>query len=284
MEDNLEKSVDVINGETVEGDSGTPETGMTSGVKRTAEGKGKEPAKKSKRDKTSKERDSESDESSDEDSSESDSDQPRSNIGMFATPNEPLTDHVDSKVKKMITKGHYVEMSKLFRKDVAQKTSQVFSFENGSLQLKDTSERKINSFGVWLDCFIVFMTIRGKKYPDEMIGMLKHLETVKRLGLQGFDGIAYDCRFRHMKANYGSLPWGQYIPEIVSTLKPSFGKPNSGTMNKNSGNSQGSASNGNTKVCRFFNSGSCMKRDRCDFKHVCSKCNSFNHGANSCLK
>mgnify|MGYP001793985471 FL=1 len=32
MEDNLEKSVDVINGETVEGDSGTPETGMTSGV------------------------------------------------------------------------------------------------------------------------------------------------------------------------------------------------------------------------------------------------------------
>ena len=59
MEDNLEKSVDVINGETVEGDSGTPETGMTSGVKRTAEGKGKEPAKKSKRDnKSSKERDS----------------------------------------------------------------------------------------------------------------------------------------------------------------------------------------------------------------------------------
>ena len=63
------------------------------------------------------------------------------------------------------------------------------------------------------------MTIGGNKFPDEMLGMLKDVETVKRLSTTGFDAIAYDIRFRHMKANYNALPWGQYLPEILCAAK-----------------------------------------------------------------
>ena len=142
-----------------------------------------------------------------------------SHLGIFANPNESLTDHVDSKTKKIVIKGQYVELNKLFRRDVSQASNQVLSFENGSLQLKEDGSKKIWSFSMWLDCFIVYMTIRGKKFTDEMMGMLKHVETVKRLSTTGFDAIAYDIRFRHMKANYNALPWGQYLPEIVCAAK-----------------------------------------------------------------
>ena len=40
-----------------------------------------------------------------------------------------------------------------------------------------------------------------------------------------------DIRFRHMKATYGSLPWGQYMPEIISTpAKQGNSKPNNYAM------------------------------------------------------
>lgn len=208
-----------------------------------------------------------SSDSSSEDDSDEDSGPTTNKIGMFAAPNEPLTDHVDSKLRKKVIKGEYVELSKLFRKDAAQTTTQVFSLENGSLQLKD-NEKKISSFGMWLDCFLVFMTIRGKKYPEEMLGMLKHVETVKRLSYQGFDGTAYDIRFRHMKATYGSLPWGQYMPEIISIpAKQGTSKPNNF---------------GGKGFCRFFNDGFCTRRERCNYRHVCSKCKSPSHGAKQC--
>ena len=186
---------------------------------------------------------------------------------MFATPNEPLTDHVDTKLKKKIAKGQ-------FRRDTAQSSAQVFSLENGALKLKDGDEKKVRSFGIWLDCFIVYMTIRGKKYPDEMLGMLKHMETIKRLNSEGFDAIAYDIRFRHMKATYGGLPWGQFMPESISVASrlPMRSNFNPSTAPINRG------------ICNFFNLNGCNKRDRCTFKHICSKCNVFGHGANSCKK
>ena len=65
---------------------------------------------------------------------------------MFATPNEPLTDHVDTKLKKKIAKGQFVDFNKLFWRETAQSSSQVFSLENGALKLKDGDEKKVRSF------------------------------------------------------------------------------------------------------------------------------------------
>ena len=279
---NLDKSMDgqVQNGQQGEASSGN-------GRKRHAsQSQEKDKDQHTSKDKGKKPKKDEDEESSSEDSSSEVEEVPAvtSHLGMFATPNEPLTDHVDSKTKKKVIKGQYVELNKLFRRDVSQASNQVLSFENGSLQLKDDGSKKIWSFSMWLDCFIVYMTIRGKKFPDEMMGMLKHVETVKRLSTTGFDAIAYDIRFRHMKANYGALPWGQYLPEIVSVAKPAkkpFERSKSTPFqsqvqsNQSSGFSRG--------ICRFFNAGSCSKNP-CNFKHVCSKCQAGGHNASQCKK
>ena len=226
---------------------------------------------------------SESSSSADED--DLDQQQAADNIGMFAAPNEPPTDHVDDKLRKKVKKGEFVELYKLYRKDAAQPPAQIFSLENGKLQLKDGNDKKITSFGMWLDCFIVFITIRGKKFPNEILGMLKHVETVKRLNLQGFDAFAYDTRFRHMKATYGGLPWGQYMPEIVSVAgkqgqyRGNPGNPGFASHNRNPTNN-----NQPGGFCRFFNAGSCFKGYACKFKHLCSKCQAPNHGAHQCKR
>ena len=37
-----------------------------------------------------------------------------------------------------------------------------------------------------------------------------------------------------------------------------------------------------TKICQYFNSGTCKKGSSCNFKHVCDKCGSREHGSSRC--
>ena len=128
------------------------------------------------------------------------------------------------------------------------------------------------------------MTIRENNFPDEMLGMIKNVVTVKRLSTTGFDAIAYDIRFRHMKANYNVLPWGQYLPEIVCAAKIAkkpFEKSVSVPFLSEAQSNQ--SSRFARGICRVFNAGSCS-RNPSNFKHVCSKCQANGHNANQCNK
>lgn len=238
---------------------------------------------KGKKAKKSKPVESDSSSSSEEESDPSD----QQTLSMFSVPNEPLTSHVDAKVIKAIRKGKYIDIGKLKRKDVEKSgfDEQVIMLEDGALKIKDPTALKIVNFGPWLDVFLIYMTIRGKQFPGEMLGMLKHIETVKRLCAEGCDGMVYDQRFRQLKANFGAIPWGQFMPEFVTVRKPGFNfvTRNDRNMSRNFIPSNMSRNN-MPMFCKYFNTGNCRQGNKCSFKHLCSLCRSHTHGAKQCPK
>ena len=256
--------------EAQEGTSGIQLQNDESGTAKKRAGKGKGgKAKKAKRT-------DDDDSSSESESSDAESDSDSDGIGMLEPPNEIITSFVDKKTVRKIVRGKLVDLNKLYPKDAAKPgPGKVFSIEGNKIMCKE-AESRITGFAKWLDCFLVFMTIRGKQHPKEMLGMLKHIDIVKRLGYDGYDGVAYDLRFRSLKASFGGIPWGSFRAELLSAApKQMYGK----------NNSPGAGSSSyNKPYCRFFNTNRCFKKDTCKFKHACFKCHSDQHGSATCNK
>ena len=127
------------------------------------------------------------------------------------------TAHVPTKLQKKIQAGKYVEMGKLYRPDTPQSQEQIVAIKaNGVLRISSQQKNsEIYTFPRFLDCFIVYMTVRGKSHPAEYPSMLKYLEIMKRLFNQGFDGVFYDKRFRMMRADNPMIPWSCYVAELL---------------------------------------------------------------------
>ena len=195
----------------------------------------------------------------------------------------PHTSHVPSKIKLKIIQGEYVELSKLFRPDNPQEKDQVLIVKDGQLKFDSTIKKTdIFSFNRFFDCFLVYMTIRGKACPNEFPSMLKHLETVKRLFFQNCDGTLYDKRFRLMRADNPRVPWGCYMAEFVSKRAHMDAKgPSSASHYHHRAPSYKPSNAG--RPCMYFNQSKCT-RTGCKFTHTCSKCGSPSHGSSKCAK
>ena len=202
-------------------------------------------------------------------------------IALHAQP--PNTAHVPTKLQKKIQAGKYVDMGKQYRPDTPQSQEQIVAIKaNGMLKVSSQPKSsEIYTFARFLDCFIVYMAIRGKSHPAEYPSMLKYLEIVKGLFNQGFDGVFYDKRFRMMRADNPLIPWSCYMAELLVR------KANSESFNShntsNPSQTATMASNTNKKACHYFNSGKCS-RSNCKFLHVCSVCNDKSHGKYQCFK
>ena len=89
-------------------------------------------------------------------------------------------------------------------------------------------------------------------------------------------GVAYDLRFRSLKASFGGIPWGSFRAEFLSAApKQMYGKNNS---------TGAGSSSYNKPYCRFFNTNRCFKKDTCKFILACFKCHSDQHGSATCNK
>lgn len=206
---------------------------------------------------------------------------------MFINQQGPNISHVPSKLQRKIQLNQYVELGKLFRPDNPYEKESVFTIQrNGSLKI--VSQPKTNdiyTFSRFIDCFIVYMAIRGKSHPQEYPGMIKYVETIKGLFAQQCDGILYDRRFRMMRADNPNVPWSCYMAELVVR------KPQQIPYEFNNANSQ---SNQNQQIitapkqpgklfCHFYNSGKCS-RTSCRYPHVCGICFDKNHTKRTCPK
>ena len=126
------------------------------------------------------------------------------------------------------------------------------------------------------------MTIRGKYFPEEYPGMLKHFDTVKRLCYQQKAGIQYDRQFRTMKADFPQLPWSQFMPELV--FEPSLNRQFFGKPRQNFNRSSFAGRRQLPGSCDKFNGGFCSFGSQCKFRHACSSCGSRQHTAKGCYK
>ena len=137
---------------------------------------------------------------------------------MFITQQGPNISHVSSKLQRKIQQNQYIDLAKLYRHDNPFEKEPVFTImKNGHLKiLSQPKNNDIYSFSRFLDCFMIYMTIRGKSHPQEYPGMLRYVEIVKNLFAQHCDGISYDRRFRMMRADNPNMPWSCYIPWPIS--------------------------------------------------------------------
>ena len=100
-------------------------------------------------------------------------------------------------------------LSKLLYDDGQYEDEQVLAIKDGSISLVEKHDAKvIATFSKFFDAFVVYMAIRGAAFPNEYLGMLRHMEIVKKLISQGNDGILYDKQFRIMRGNMPQLYWG----------------------------------------------------------------------------
>ena len=194
-------------------------------------------------------------------------------------PQGPNIAHVPNKVQRKIQAGSYVDLGKLYRPDTPHAEEQIVAIKSNGM-LKISSQPKssdIYNFNRFLDCYLVYMAIRGKSHPNEYPSMCKYIEIVKGLFSQGYDGVYYDKRFRMMRADNHMIPWSCYMAELLvrkaSASDTSF--PNKSSSNMT--NTSPAANNGSRKPCHYFNIGKCTRGNNCRFLHVCSICNDKSH-------
>ena len=188
-----------------------------------------------------------------------------------ALPAVPTTGHVPATLRKAIKKGEPVNLARLLphSKSFDSKAYEpTFSIDPESMSFRKEEPKEQLRFYDWSRAFTIFMSIRLSYFPAEAQSLLKHLQNVQELHAIGKDAIEYDLNFRRSKYQHPSIPWGQWLSELVDKLPPV--KANS--VPKPKLQKRKPCINFNTKRCKFQN---------CIFSHICSKCGG-KHSAKAC--
>ena len=201
---------------------------------------------------------------------------PTSGNGNTSLMFEPSVSHVSSKMVDKIRLGKLVDMGKLVRKDSMAEDAGTLTLKDGKIEISEQAV-PITSFYKWLDPFVVFMSIRGRFWPNEFQGMLRHIELVKQVFADGNDGSLYDYSFRARKADFQTLPWGQFMPELV---RPASKPSAKGKGPQKQGQRQKPTK---TAKCNFYNFGVCTRKS-CPYVHSCLGCHEAGHGMSACPK
>ena len=205
--------------------------------------------------------------------SSSDSDEEMAVLPTTALPAVPTTGHVPHALRKAIKKGEPINMARLLpnSKNFNSKAYQpTFAIDPESMCFRQEEPKEQLKFYDWSRAFTIFMSIRLSYFPAEAQSLLKHLQNVQELHAIGKDAIAYDISFRQSKHQHPSIPWGQWLSELVDKL-PSV-KPKVAPRPKTRIHKR--------RICHNFNNDKCTYTN-CIFPHVCMKCGG-KHPAKTC--
>ena len=192
----------------------------------------------------------------------------------------PRTDHLDDRMRKKIRKGEYVDLRQLLNiKNRSNRTK--LTLLDGALE--EVREEENLTVTKWVDAFVIYMSVYLEFYQNDVQGMLRHIQIVKRMCSQGKNGIEYDTQFRRMRAQHSDIRWGEYLPEMAAEIEeiPRF---RYGLKKTDRYRSFLRKQPTQKNVCYKFNSPEGCKRDKCYFPHKCRHCLSSNHPDFRCLK
>ena len=132
------------------------------------------------------------------------------------------------------------------------------------------SNKEITTHRRWKKAFLVFISAHTRKFPEELPGLLIHMNAVNKLAWEQRDWLAYDTDFRTLVTNsaahYGQLD----LQVLVWNTDPTFPTPkNRGTVN-NRDRHKGSRTH-RPGFCYTCSDGRHCKGY--NYKHACSVCN-----------
>lgn len=195
-----------------------------------------------------------------------------------AMPLVPRTAHIDNRLRKKIRKGEYINFRQLLDKKKLPK-------KNSSTRDDGRYEEQSNEDNLpillWIDAYIVFMSVNLDYFPTQAQGMLRHMQIVKRMCSMRKDGVEYDTQFRRLKDQHSYIKWGEFLPELAAEIEQTW------TPRYNIGKWSGRARKPFMKsrqVCFKFNSKEGCRWENCGYLHKCEKCMSVDHPAHRCSK
>jgi hypothetical protein len=164
-------------------------------------------------------------------------------------------------------------------KALKDKQSKKFKFNPESGGFEEEEESADLSFYSWIECFLIYMSIRAEYFPAEIQGLIRHMQNVQMLNRTGRDAIEYDVQFRTAKHQHDTIQWGEYLPELVDCLPELKSKVKAKPKTPHSQSS--SSFNGKwNAVCNQYNTFGC-NRTNCRYKHECRQCRG-SHSVKDC--
>ena len=136
----------------------------------------------------------------------------------------PLDSLVPLKVKEKIWKKEFIELSTLPRDEGKATSLEVEDKEEGpQFQFVHKSNKEITTHRRWKKAFLVFISAHTRKFPEELPGLLIHMNTVNKLAWEQQDWLSYDTDFctlvTNSAAHYRQLNL-QLISDISGAEKP----------------------------------------------------------------
>ena len=130
--------------------------------------------------------------------------------GLDATVSANALDHlVPQRLKDKIWAKEYVELSTLLQEEDQEMELQISSHsEQPTFTLVPKNEKEVNTIARWIKAFNCFTAVYSRKWPEEVPGLLKHMDIVIGLSDDNANWRSYDKSFWKLHAN-GKEKFGQ---------------------------------------------------------------------------
>ena len=197
----------------------------------------------------------------------------------------PFDFMVPQKIKDKMWAREFVELSTLLLDEDQGMELQISSHSSKpTFTLVPKTKREVNTIARWTKAFNCFTAVYSRKWPEEIPGLLKHMEVVVGLADDNANWKEYDKGFRRLHAN-GLEQFGQINIDLYLSLSRSPFHKSSGQ----SGDSDREGKGGKGKKSKQHPHGFCFKFhsgkkcDGCDYKHTCYNCQGH-HAVTKCGK
>ena len=203
-----------------------------------------------------------------------------------------VASHVDVKTRLKISKGEYIDFSKLVRKDkvIDEEEQKMIMVNKGgmfySVPMSDRSQT-ITSYAKWDSAFRVFLDIYTSYHPNCTSELIQYGHIIHTASLSyAWDNVyLYDLEFRRHIERHPSRSWGVILQQAWTMFlkdRNNYTPNNRGHGVHNTQNQSGRNSTVSKRLCFDFNQGNCTYGSRCKFEHKCSFCLKYGHGAWNC--
>ena len=128
---------------------------------------------------------------------------------------------VPLKVKEKIWKKEFFNLSTLLREEGKATSLEVEDKEESpQFQFVHKSNKEITTHRRCTKAFLVFISAHKRKFPEELPGLLIHMNAVNKLAWEQRDWLAYDTDFRTFVTN-GAAHYGQLDLQLMWNTDPS---------------------------------------------------------------
>ena len=215
-----------------------------------------------------------------------------------------IGNHVDENTQLKISKGEYIDFSKLIPRDKVLNegdTRLELIVRNGRTFWAPVTEAvTINNFAKWEQAFRIFSNVYNSYHPEKVCELIQYNHIIHTIALTfAWDNVyAYDKEFCMHISKHPERSWSIILQQAWSMkLKDRLVRQehHQHSFNSSSNNNYTHHSNGqqaqpsptggkSADACHRFNRGRCKFGPKYHYDHKCSYCGKFGHSVLNCCK